>query len=559
MLIAECCRNATSWDGGTLSWGFVLMSIHFPPTREAVVSEPFFERREPDLSVLQDRIPPEYQLTRRAVLLVALLGLLFTICSYQPLWHGDLWGHLSYGRWIWAAKAVPQVEPLMPLARGVPFVDTAWLSQIIGYQLVTRFDVAGAQFMYAGLISLAFALVLGAVYKRTGSLIATLVTFLTFGWGSYQQLLVVRPQLAGLACFALVIVVATAAVGRRWHWWVVPLTFALWANMHGSFIMGLGLLGLMAIGRVFDVIWRTGRIWAAFRDSEARRLVLLTQIAAAAVLLNPYGIGIYGEIFAVASNPNLEDLFEWSPLSLRMLQGQAAAAITIGLFLLYRMSPRRVQCGELLSLIGFGLATLWTSRLINWWAPLAAYYVGVHLAAIRWKNFGRPVEERRRSGLNTVLACGLCWIFFAFTPFGVRLLHGQPQDAQLAAKSYQKAVSSLTPLGVTAHLREKPPQGQVFNTYEWGDYLTWAGPPGMQVFVNSHAHLVPREVWQDYMSISSASANWDQKLDQYSVNTVVVDVAQRGALIKAIKLKKEIWELSYEDGVGAVFRRLKPL
>lgn len=535
------------------------MSTFFPPSRETVVPESFLERRDPDLSVLQDRIPPQYQLTRRAVVLIALLGLLFTICSYQPLWHSDLWGHLSYGRWIWQAKAVPQVEPLMPLAQGVPFVDTAWLSQLIGYQLVGHFGVAGAQFMYAGLISLAFALVLGVVYKRTGSLVATLAAFVTFAWGAYLQLLTIRPQLAGLACFAVAIVVATASVGRRWHWWVVPLTFALWANLHGSFFMGLGLLGLMAIGRIFDVIWRTGRIGAALRDSEARRLVLLTQIAAAAVLLNPYGIGIYGEVFAVASNPNLEDLLEWLPLSLRVLPGQAAATITIALFLLYRMSPRRVQCGEVLSLIGFGLATLWTTRLIIWWAPLAAYYVGVHLAAIRWKNFGRPVEERRSSGLNTVVACGLGWIFFVFTPFGVTLLHGQPKDAKLAAKSYQKALSTQTPLGVTAHLNAEPPVGQVFNTYEWGDYLSWAGPKEMQVFVNSHAHLVPQEVWKDYMSVSSAAANWDQKLDQYSVNTVVVDVDKRGALIKAIKLKKDMWELSYEDGVGAVFRRIKPL
>ena len=81
----------------------------------------------------------------------------------------------------------------------------------------------------------------------------------------------------------------------------------------------------------------------------------------------------------------------------------------------------------------------------------------------------------------------------------------------------------------------------------------------MQVFVNSHAHLVPSEVWKDYLLISAAGGNWEQKLDQYSVNTIVVDVAQRGPLIKALKLKKDVWELSYEDGVGAVFRRLKPL
>lgn len=539
------------------------MSTLTPPPSEVVVTESFLERREPDLSVLQDRIPPHLQLTRRGVALVVLLGLMFTICSYQPLWHSDLWGHLSYGRWIWANQTVPHVEPLMPLARGVPFIDTAWGSQLAGYALVRATGIAGAQFLYAATMTFAFACVLGVVYRRTGSLVSVLAAGVAFGWGGYQQLLVVRPQLAGLACFGVVLIVATASIGRRWHWWVTPLVFAIWANVHGSFLMGLGLLGFMSVGRLFDVIWRTGRISAALRDAEARRLILLTQLSAAAVLLNPYGIGLYGEVFHITGNPNLNDLFEWEPMSLRMQQGQAAAAITIGLFLLYRMSPRRVTCGEVLSLIGFGLAMLWTSRLINWWAPLAAYYIGVHLAAIRWKNFGRPTVEPVRSGMNSVVAVGLAWIFFAFTPFGVVLMHGQPKDSQVARQRFLKAVSPTTPLAVTGHLRAEPPVGQVFNTYEWGDYLIWAGPKEMQVFVNSHAHLVPNEVWKDYIQISSAAGNWEQKLDQYNVNTIVVDTTQRTALISALKQKQSLWTLTFEGGDGpgrgAVFRRVKPL
>ena len=535
----------------------VPQSSESPVSDEAPASESFFERREPDLNLLQDRIPPQFQMTRRGVTLVAILGLVFTLCSYQPLWHSDLWGHLSYGRWIWQSKTVPQVEPLMLLAQGVPFIDTAWLSQLAGYGMVNRFGVAGAQFIYAGLISLSFTLILGAVYRRTGSLIACLATLTVFTLGGYQQLLVIRPQLAGLVCFVITLVVGTATTGRKWHWWVIPVTFAFWANLHGSFPVGLGLLGLLTLGRIFDVVWRVG-VLAALRDSEVRRLFLLTQLAATAVLANPYGIGVYGEVFAVANNPNLEDLFEWSPLSIRMAQGKAAAAITIGMFLLYRMSPRRVTCGEVLAVVTFGLATLWTSRFIMWWAPLAAYYIGIHLAAIRWKNFGRPVEDRPSSGLNTVLACGLAWIFFAFTPFGNTLLHGQTRDPRMAADRYRKALSRQTPIEIAEHLQEEPPQGLVFNTYEWGDYLTWQGPQGIQLFVNSHAHLVPREVWQDYMAISSAT-NWESKLNNYSINTVVVDLQDRLALVKALKARKDDWELSYEDGIGAVFRRKKPL
>lgn len=172
-----------------------------PPIETRVSGGSFLEHRDPDLSVLQDRIPEHLRLSRPAIGVITLLALLFLVTSYQPLHYSDLWGHLSYGRWIWVNQAVPRVEPLMPLAHGVPFVDTAWLSQLTEFGLVNQFGTAGGQFFYAGLISAAFAFILGAVYRRTQSLLAVLAAFITFGGGGYQQLLVVRPQLAGLAAF----------------------------------------------------------------------------------------------------------------------------------------------------------------------------------------------------------------------------------------------------------------------------------------------------------------------------------------------------------------------
>ncbi len=88
------------------------------------------------------------------------------------------------------------------------------------------------------------------------------------------------------------------------------------------------------------------------------------------------------------------------------------------------------------------------------------------------------------------------WIFFAFTPFGLRVIHGP----KAAAKSPHAA---NTPVGAAAHLVKNPPVGQIFNTYEWGDYLGFAGPRGMKVFVNSHAHLVHPDIWKHYLRSST--------------------------------------------------------
>lgn len=518
----------------------------------------------PDASVLQDRTPEFLKISRPVAILVSVVGLLFTIINYFPLYHSDLWGHLAYGRWI-VEHGAPTTEPLMPLDRGVPFIDLAWLSQVLGYQMYERFGVAGIQFASACCLSIVMSLLVGMVYSRTKNHWAALLTLMTFLVVDSQQiafgtLLIPRPQLAGMACFSIVFAVATSVRPRWWHLVIVAITFALWSNLHGSFVVGLTMLGVLTIGRYIDFTWRARHLMAGWRDSRFRWLLLATELAAVCVLINPYGIGAYGEALAVANSENVRDLVEWEPLTLRMMQGQFAAIAAFVLVCLYRLTPRRITSGEVLLLIVFGGLALWTSRMIVWWAPMAAYFIGLHLAAAlrRWWKPADPVSTR--AGLNTVVAVGLCWIYFAYSPFGVLALHGPPKTAEEQARRFRKTVSQDLPVDLNEWLHENPlPAGQVFNCYEWGDYLMFAGPPKMQLFVNSHVHLIPTEVWTDYRQVSwGLTGDWQVKLDRYGVNSVIMDKLAHEEMVDALKASS-LWEKQYEDRLGAVFVRRKPI
>jgi hypothetical protein len=133
-------------------------------------------------------------------------------------------------------------------------------------------------------------------------------------------------------------------------------------------------------------------------------------------------------------------------------------------------------------------------------------------------------------------------------------LRGSSADPAAAGQELRRSVSVLTPVDAVADLTQHPPQGQVFNTYEWGDYLLWAGPPDLEIFVASHAHLVPRDVWIDYMRISTASPGWEAALNRYGVNTVIVDRAGRARLIRLLRESRN-WRVDYEDRIAVVFVR----
>lgn len=553
-------------------------------------------RREPlaDASMLEDKVPEALKASRLLAYCTVLLGLVFVFFSYRPLWHTDLWGHLAYGRLIATGGSLPATEPLMPLAKGVSFVDTAWLSQVVGYFAIQRLGITAIGFLNALSITVMAALVLYSGYRRSRNVPLALAGLGLWLWGCWQHLTIVRPQLAGMLCFLLLFALLTTRRRRAWHWIAVPTLFAAWANLHGSFPVGLLLLAGFAAGRSLDLAVRCGEFRAVQRDSQVRRHVLMLELAAAAVLLNPYGVRLYAEVLNISNNPNVADLVEWAPLSLRMWQGQAVALTGLLLIVLYRLSPRRVTSTEALLLFGFGGAALWSSRMLVWWVPLASYFAVQHASAVwnTWKPSVQGEAAEPRSGRWTVITVGVAWIAFAVTPFGgelVRWLNSgakqnrsddqQTRSTEVAANKQpeaaasktnapsksiklEKLVSAQTPLGVVEHLKKlvaekRLPAGQAFNTYEWGDYLLWAGPSELNVFVASHVHLVPREIWTDYVAISNGS-DWEDRFDRYGINLVLLDEATHDGLIRRLRENAE-WRMTYSDNVGSVFVRRKPI
>lgn len=506
-----------------------------------------------DASLLEDKIPDEWKLSRRTAGCTLAFGLLFLFFAIKPLWHTDVWGHLSYGKWMWSSGQLPTTEPLLPLATGVPFVDTAWLSQLAGYGVMRTVGIAGLQGLTAALIVASSLLLFQRTVSRTRSVGFGAIAVLGFLWLDWANLIVARPQLAGLVCFAILFQRLTTRSPRGWDWLLVPGVLCLWANLHGSFVVGLGLLAAHVVGRAADLLRRTGTLRSWWHDQTLRRLLLWLELGTVATLINPYGLSLILEVVRFPDNPNLRALTEWQALNPRSAHGLAFLMSVVALVVAYRCSPRRVAAWEPLTLFGFGLATLWSARFLVWWGPTAAVLFAVHAHAAMQRRWHWSAESAPspRSGKWSVVTLGLVWIGFAYSPIGLRLLH--KTEPKLAS-----AVSPDTPLSAVKWLKEHPPVGQIFNTYEWGDYLQWAGPAELKVFVNSHAQLVPREVWQHYLNVIDVSAEWEDVLDRYGVNTIVLDTQYREPLIRRLKDHAK-WRVAFEDRQAAIFVRKKAI
>jgi len=488
--------------------------------------------------------------------LIAASCLVFSSLAAGRLWHTDLWDHLNYGKHLLQTRSSVVTEPLLPLAAGIRMVNIPWLAQLSMKLTETSVGLAGLQLLSALCGSLAVFLVAHKAARISRSTLAGLFAAVIFFAVNRHELQVIRPQLAGLVCYCISLVWALGSQTHSIRHWVgFVAMFALWANLHGSFAMGLIVLAAAVTGRAVDVFLRSRCIAVTLGDHRLHRNLLLLQLCSVAVLLNPNGLLVYPEIFAVSGNANTASMFEWQPLTLRLAHGQIAAAVLAAAVVCLRFSPRPVRCTEVLIFAGTGLLAAWSARMLNWWAPAAAVLVARHLTAVL-----RPQLDRLRFRLPgrpslawTTLSLTLIALSFAVSPLGAQLRTCTPPSASAT-------LSRETPIATARFLREQKnlPAGIAWIPAEWAGFIMNQTQLSLPSMVNLHVHLIPEEVWSDYLRINAGSADWVNLLDEYGINLVVIDKRAQALLLKRMRDSSD-WQSLYEDRQAAVLTRRKPL
>lgn len=440
----------------------------------------------------------------------------------------DLAYHLRAGDFMLDTHSLLRTDTFSFTAGGTSWVNQQWGAQVVLTLVFKGLGWAGLALAHAALVGTIFLLVyLSCRAKGVAARISAWVSL-----GAFAAALVnlsLRPQLLGMALFALTL---WLVVSRKVHprsFLALPIVVVLWANVHGSFFLGPLLVALA---------WLEDR---HERSAWAKRTFLVGAASLLATLVNPFGPRVWSYVISLARNSDITShVVEWQAPSVRG-PGGALFFLSVGAVgILLARKEKRAAWPTIVWLGVFFLIGLTAIRSTAWWAIAAAPIVAGLLKSQRARSY----KELPASILNTAIAVLLVIPSLGFFPWS---LVGAPSD------SPGKRVSGA-PVGVTRELeRVLSPGDRIFNAQIWGSFFELALPSN-PVFVDSRIELFSHSIWEQYRSISNGQQGWQGLLDRWRVRVIVVSHGQQAHLIPLVR-RDPGWKLVYEDDDGLIFIR----
>jgi hypothetical protein len=490
------------------------------------------------------RLAPTPAWVRLAVVPV----LAFVALSVDRQYLVDFWHHLARGRAMVEQGQLIDRDLFTYTVAGQPFQDVNWLSQLLYFGLFQWGGLALVQLANALTVALTLWLLVRLCRRLSGSLGAACAVGVFTFFGLWQ-ILAVRPQTFSLLLFVVLYDVLDRAEQRRRWLLLPPLLLTLWVNLHGAFPAGLMLVGCFLLAAAWQA-WRLGV--APWRDRSTLLLGLCLAGSTLATLVNPYGWRIYQYVLQTSGRAATRGILEWLPPRLDMLVGMAWAAslgLLVVLSVLAWRRGRRPRPREVFLILCFLPLACGSVRMVAWWLIVFAPFCSTLLVELLPRRLSAPEAEQPCWGAGLIF--GLMLLAAVFSAPGLErynpLLGFAPRQ-------------HLTEIGLERaqqHLAARAASGKIFSRFEWGEYLSWTGAPRFQVFMDGRIEIYPDPVWDQYLRLTSGAADWQQILDGYGVDYLVLDEGYHGesGLLARVEQSPAWQQTERLDGGILVFER----
>jgi hypothetical protein len=233
----------------------------------------------------------------------------------------DLFARVAAGRLV-ATSGVAAQDPFAFTQTKPIWVDHEWLSGYFFYQIAHTFGDFGLFLFKALCAALSMAILFSAAKFRQQKA-PSIFWLIVIAWAcSYVWVSTVRSQVLTYLCLPIFLwtFAAFEKFRRGTILIILPLAMLPWANAHGGFVVGLGLLLLFGLS-----LLPSDRV-------AALKVLFVFGISVLITSFNPYGFSAYWQYLLDALSLQRSTISEWAPIDLLSVPAIFPACLALLVF-----------------------------------------------------------------------------------------------------------------------------------------------------------------------------------------------------------------------------------
>jgi hypothetical protein len=456
------------------------------------------------------------------------------MASVQPVIDPDIWWHLRTGQWIVEHGTVPTMDTFSAHGMGKPWVAYSWLFEVLVYGLHQVFGLVGLV-LYTTALSWMVAVALHLLVRRFEPRFTHEIALTALGLCGLLRALTPRPWLFTILFFIveLNILMAAHRSGKARRLILLPLLFALWANLHIQFIYGLIPLGLAAIEAVINRFFRRLPAAGNVHTIPCSQWLIILAACAVATLATPYRVSLYGTIFELIRQTGpFQYVSEFVALGFRSLADWCVLAATLGAA--FSLGWWRQTQPFPLLLLAAGAFLSYRARRDVWFVVVAA----VGIIATRHATVG-SVERFLLTRGRILLVVGAVMAMLVVVG---RLRH-------ISEEHLQAILAEHYPAAAAAIIEERDYPGPLYNHFNWGGYLIWR-LPHLPVAMDGRTNVHGDARIEQSLRTWTGKRGWTSDPELTAARLILAGVDW--PLASLLRLDSR-FTLVYEDAIAVVF------
>lgn len=472
-------------------------------------------------------------------------ALLIIFDNGKSLIDGDTFWHIAAGKHMLESGAILTQDIFSHTAFGKAWTAHEWLSEIIMAWIHQYTGITGTAIFFFLIAALSFWLLFRIVSDLVGDWVAIISVSIALTFSMTH--LLVRPHV--FSWFFGVITLYVLYKQGRWFWLLPPLT-ALWANLHGGFILGLALQGLVIGGTVLDELFTHHQTSIRLILKKIKRPVLFFGLSFLAAGVNPFGFKLYLFPFQVTSGIFSSGIVEWFPPNLQ--EEWLFRLFLLLILLLASLKHTPTTWTDRLFVLFFLNASLTHQRYIGLASVFLCPYLARALKSEIWQQKDiRPEKTYDKHQLKTSSISGpVITITLALL---LAILSGPSHPVtKTILETFLPLPATSHPIKAVKFLTQTRPPGKMFNKYSWGGYLIYALDPQQKVFIDGRADMYGEEIFEDYQKIVSLDSETDKLLNRYDIEWILFP--GDSALVRYLKATGK-WQETYSDEEASILIR----